>query len=82
MQYVRGNLALAYDAALKWMSVCSVAKRYQVPESILRDRTQGNVTLDAKNCHGTLFTVEEDKMLVEHLSYTADIGKGHQISKV
>ena len=35
LQYDRGNLALAYDAALKGMSVCSAAKRYQVPESTL-----------------------------------------------
>ena len=82
LQYDRGNLALAYDAALKGMSVCSAAKRYQVPESTLRDRTRGNVTLDAKNGHGTLFTMEEEKMLVDHLSYMADIGYGYQKSKV
>ena len=48
LQYDRGNLALAYDAALKEMSVCTAAKRYQVPESTLRDRTRGNATLDEK----------------------------------
>ena len=46
------------------------------------DRTRGNVTLDAKNGHGTLFTMEEEKMLVDHLSYMADIGYGYQKSKV
>ena len=82
LQYDRGNLALAYDAALKGMSVSSAAKRNQVPESTLRDRTRGNVTLDAKKGHGTLFTVEEEKMLVDHLSYMADIGYRYQKSKV
>ena len=34
------------------------------------------------NGHETLFTTEEGKMLVDHLSYMADIGYGYQKSKV
>ena len=34
------------------------------------------------NGHETLFTMEEGKMLVDHLSYMADIGYGYQKSKV
>ena len=59
----------------------SAAKRYQVLESALRDRSQGYVTLHAKNGHGILFTVEEEKTLFDHISYTADIGYGYQQSR-
>ena len=64
------------------MYVSSASKRYQVLESALRDRAQGYVTLDAKNGHGIMFTVEEEKMLFDHLSYIADIGYEYQQSKV
>ena len=74
LQFVRGNLSIAYDATLKGMYVCSTAKRYQVLKSVLRDRVQGYVSLDAKNWHGILFTVAEEKMLFDHLSCMADIG--------
>ena len=62
------------------MSVYRAARLYNIPESTLRDRTLGNVSVDAKNGIGTLMTVEEEHKLVQHISYMAEIGYGYNKS--
>ena len=47
-----------------------------MPESTLRDRTRGNITLDTKVGVETLFTESEEKLLVDHVKYMASIGYG------
>ena len=77
LQYDRSNLARAYEATQCWMSVNMAARRYSVPESTLRDRTRGNVEVDARTGHGTLLSADEEQKLVTHISYMADIGYGY-----
>ena len=77
LQYDRSNLARAYEATQCGMSVYMAARRYSVPESTLRDRTRGNVEVDARTGHGTLLSADEEQKLVTHISYMADIGYGY-----
>ena len=53
-----------------------------MPESTLRDKTRGNITLDTKVDVETLFTESEEKLLVEHVKYMASIGYGYNKSGV
>ena len=82
LQYDRSNLSRAYQATQSGMSVYRAARLYNIPESTLRDRTLGNVSVDAKNGTGTLLTVEEEHKLVQHISYMADIGYGYNKSSI
>ena len=81
LQYDRANLSRAYEATQSGTSVCKAARLYNVPEFSLRDRTRGNVAIDAKNGTGTLLSTEEEK-LVEHIKYMADIGYGYNKSSI
>ena len=74
LQYDRSNLARAYEATQYGMSVYMAARRYSVPECTLRDRTRGNVDVDARTGLGTLLTADQEQKLVTHISYMADIG--------
>ena len=47
-QYDRANIPRAYEATQAGMTVYKAARLYNVPESTLRDRTRGNVAVDAK----------------------------------
>ena len=58
LQYDRSNLARACEATQAGMSVYKAARRYSVPESTLRDRTRGNVYVDARVGHATLMTAQ------------------------
>ncbi|WAR29262.1 LOW QUALITY PROTEIN: hypothetical protein MAR_002830 [Mya arenaria] len=70
------------------MSVYKAAILYGLPESMLRDRTLGlqPVTNEHENLPslGQLptFTANEERQLVEHLSYMASIGYGHTRSEL
>ena len=78
LQYERANLQTAYTAVFeKGMSVYKAARAYDVPESTLRDRIRGNVEVDAKVGHDTIFSHDEEQELVGHLSYMASIGYGY-----
>ena len=55
---------------------------YSVPESTLRVRTRENVSLDAKPGQATLFSQCEEKELVSHIKYMADIGYGYTKSQI
>ena len=54
LQYDRSNLSRAYQATQSGMSVYRAARLYNIPESTLRDRTLGNVSVDAKNGTGAV----------------------------
>ena len=64
------------------MSVYRAAREFNVPESTLRDRTRGNVTLDTRVGVDTLFTVSEEKQLVDHVKYMGSIGYGYNKSGI
>ena len=64
------------------MSVYRAAREFNVPESTLRDRTRGNVTLDTRVVVDTLFTVSEEKQLVDHVKYMGSIGHGYNKSGI
>jgi hypothetical protein len=49
------------------MSVYRAARQYTVPESTLRDRTRGNVDIEAKVRQDTIFTKDEEKDFVNHI---------------
>ena len=77
LQYDRANLQRAFDATARGMSVYRASREFCVPESTLRDRTRGNITLNTKVGVGTLFTESEENLLVDHVKYMASIGYGY-----
>lgn len=82
LNYERANLQRAYAATREGMSVHRAAHVYRVPESTLRDRTRGNVEVDARNGTGTLLPQSHEKELVAHIKYMSDIGYGYNKSDV
>ena len=58
------------------------ARVYQVPESTLRDRTRQNVSIDCHHGANTLFTKDEERKLVDHILYMADIGYGYSLMDI
>ena len=64
------------------MSVYRAARQYSVPESTLRDRTRGNVPIDAKPGATTLFSHSEESEIVDHLKYMASIGYGYYKAEI
>lgn len=64
------------------MCVHRAARQYNVPESTLRDRTRGNVTVDSVPGNSTLLTASEEKELVNHITYMASIGDGYNKSEI
>lgn len=72
----------AYEATLKGMSVYRAAREFNIPESTLRDRTRGNVAVEAKCGVGTLFSEEEEWKLVKHIRHTAEAGQVYNKSSV
>ena len=82
LQYDRTNLQRAFDATARGMSVYRAAREFGVPESTLRDRTRGNVTLDTRVGVDTLFSVSEEKQLMDHVKYMASIGYGYNKSGI
>ncbi|KAJ8306526.1 LOW QUALITY PROTEIN: hypothetical protein KUTeg_017071 [Tegillarca granosa] len=70
-QYETDCLKLAYKAVINGTSVYKASGQYGVPESTLRDRTRGNVSLDANPGPDRLFSYEEEKELsilnIQHL---------------
>lgn len=61
------------------MSVYRAARVYSVPESTLRDRTMHLVDLECKGGPERIFTFEEEKNLVDHIMYMANIGYGYSV---
>ena len=72
----------AHEAIVKGMSVYRAARQYNVPESTLRDRTRGNVDIEAKVGQDTIFTKDEEKDFVNHMTYMASIGYGYSKAKI
>ncbi|KAH3810213.1 hypothetical protein DPMN_138602 [Dreissena polymorpha] len=64
------------------MSVYRAARVYQVPESTLRDRTRQNVSIDCHYGANKLFTEDEERKLVDHIVYMADIGYGYSLMDI
>ena len=50
------------------------ARQYNVPESALRDRTRGSISVDATIGFDAIFNRSEEQKLVDHITYMADIG--------
>ena len=80
--YDRTNLRRAFDATRSGMSVYMAARQYNVPESTLRDRTRGNISVDATIGFDTIFNRSEERKLVDHITYMADIGYGYNKSSI
>ncbi|CAC5413884.1 unnamed protein product [Mytilus coruscus] len=74
-QYDPNALKSAYDAVQNGMSVYKAAKNYGIPESTLRDRTLGLVSVDGR-CSNYLFDEGTEKM-VDHIAHMASIGYGY-----
>ncbi|XP_052809180.1 jerky protein homolog-like [Mya arenaria] len=88
-QYDTGLIAKAYKEVVEsGMSVYKAAILYGLPESTLRDRTLGlqPVTNEHENLPSLgqppTFTANEEKQLVEHLTYMASIGYGYTRSEL
>jgi len=78
--YDREKLSRAYQATLSGMSVYRASRQYGVPESTLRDRTRHNVATDCRLGGAMLFTMLEEKNLVDHIVYMARVGYGYTIT--
>jgi hypothetical protein len=48
----------------------------------LRDRTRGNVDIEAKVSQDTIFTEDEETDFVNHMTYMASIGYGYSKAKI
>ncbi|CAC5394575.1 unnamed protein product [Mytilus coruscus] len=75
-QYDPNALKYAYDAVQNGMSVYKAAKNYGIPESTLRDRTLGLVSVDGR-CSNYLFDEGTEKKMVDHIAHMASIGYGY-----
>ena len=75
--YDKANLLRAFEATKTGMSVYRASRLYSVPESTLRDRTRGYVSLDGRSGPERLFSHEEEKQLTQHITYMGDIGYGY-----
>lgn len=75
--YDATNLQRAFHSTQNGISVYRASRLYGIPESTLRDRTRGNVKVDARPGGDTLFAEEEEKQLVEHVKYMSSIGYGY-----
>ena len=80
--YDRTNLRRAFDATRSGMSVYMATRQYNVPESTLRDKTRGNILVDATIGFDTIFNTSEERKLANHITYTADIGYGYSKSSI
>ena len=77
MRYERANLQWAYNATTNGISVYRAARLFSVPESTLRDRTRGLVNLNTVIGFDNIFSDDEERQLVEHIRYMANIGYGY-----
>lgn len=72
----------AFEATRDGVSVYRAARQYPVPESTLRDRHLGLVSLDVHIGFDTIFSIDEEQKLVNHISYMASIGYGYNKSAI
>lgn len=77
--YDRDVLRRAYQATLGGTSVYRAARLYGVPEQTLRDRAQHKIGVDCKLGSPKMFTLEEEKALVDHIIYMGNIGYGYSM---
>ena len=78
--YDTAQIGLAYKAVREGgMSVYKAARVFGVPESTLRDRHLGLQPVENLPSHGPdpLFTKEEEKSLIDHMTYMSNIGYGY-----
>ena len=76
-QYSAESLSLAYKAVKeKAMSVKKAARTYGVPTQTLRDRVLKKVHIDAVMGNETLFTRDEEEVLVQHCEKLSKLGYG------
>lgn len=80
--YDKQSLLRAFEATRTGVSVYRAARMYSVPESTLRDRTRGIVSLDGTRGPDTLLSHSEEQQLVDHISYMASIGYGYTKSNI
>lgn len=75
-QYSPTDMLEAYNAVKNdKMPVCRAGKQFNVPESSLRDRVLGLVSIEAcKSGSQTLFTIEQEKYLANHFKNAASNG--------
>ncbi len=66
----------AYNAVkYQGMSLRGAATAFNVPESTLRDRVHGRVSLEcSRPGPPTFFTFEEEKKMVDHILFMSKIG--------
>lgn len=80
-QYNPETLLNAFNAVEKGMSVYAAARNYGVPETTLRDRTLGHVSVTGKT-DSFVFNDSTEKEIVDHVKYMSSIGYGYSKSDV
>ena len=64
-------------------SIKGTARKFGIPEATLRDRVRGRISVDVtKSGKDPLFTLEEERALVEHLKVMSSYGYGYSRSEV
>ena len=59
------------------LSVCGAARRYAVPETTLRDRVAGRISIDI-----TTTGQEEETLIVDYIKSMAEIGYGYTRTEI
>lgn len=74
--YDKIDLQMAFDATQKGMSVYKAARMYRVPETTLRDRARGRISVNPMVRPGPegLLSYQEEMQVAEHVAHMADIG--------
>ena len=71
------NSLFCIFAEFRGISVYRAARLFSVLESTLRDKTRGIVNLNTVIGFDNIFSDDEERQLVEHISYMANIGYGY-----
>lgn len=75
-RWTQRDMTNAYNAVkYQGMSLRGAATAFNVPESTLRDRVHGRVSLEcSRPGPPTFFTFEEEKKMVDHILFMSKIG--------
>lgn len=75
INYSSKALDNAFQAIKEGMSVHGAAKQFQVPLTTLRDRVDGQISIDVVSLKPPpLFTQEQESYIVEHIKTISEIG--------
>ncbi|XP_071095056.1 uncharacterized protein [Haliotis cracherodii] len=82
-QYVSNALDKAYEAVIDGMAIRRASEKFCVPFSTLHDWISGKVSVDCVTTgREPLLSLEEEKLLVDHIDVMANFGYGYSRAEV